>query len=133
MATAALPPGLMDTDVLIDTERGLPDAVAFFGAQFALGSVQMSAVSAMELIAGARNQAELKKVLNSISNAVVHELSAGMSRQARHWLAQYSLSHGLEFADALIGATAFHLGLPLYTKNVKHFQMLPGLNVVRPY
>jgi predicted nucleic acid-binding protein len=38
----------------------------------------------------------------------------------------------LLIADALIAATALELGLTLYTRNVRDFQMIPGL-VVRPY
>jgi predicted nucleic acid-binding protein len=133
MAAAALPPGLIDTDVLIDAERGLPDAVNFLAGQHAAAGVHFSAISAMELLVGCRNQRELQNVLQSVASATVHELSPMISRQARDWLAQFSLSHGLQIADALIAATAAEQRLPLYTKNVRHFQMLPSLSVIRPY
>ncbi len=45
----------------------------------------------------------------------------------------YFLSHGLLIPDALIAATALDQALPLYTKNVRHFQMIPLLSVTRPY
>ncbi len=35
--------------------------------------------------------------------------------------------------DALIAATAVDHNLTLYTKNTRHFQMIPQLTVVRPY
>ena len=41
--------GLIDTDILIDAMRGLPDAVAFVSALQTAGGVQISVVSAMEL------------------------------------------------------------------------------------
>lgn len=121
MATAALPLGLIDTDVLIDAERGLADAVAFLADQPSAGGIQISSVSAMELIVGCRNQQELTKVLVSLSNATICEISAAISRNARSWMRQFFLSHGLLIPDALIAATASDRHLPLYTKNVKHF------------
>jgi predicted nucleic acid-binding protein len=45
----------------------------------------------------------------------------------------FTLSHGLEIPDALIAATALELSLPLYTLNDRHFRMIPGLTVLRPY
>ena len=133
MAAAALPPGLIDTDVLIDAERGQPDAVRFLAGQQAAGGVQFSPVAAMELMVGCRNQREMQNVLKTIANATVHEVSPAISLKARDWLAQFSLSHGLQIADALIAATAAEHRLPLYSKNVRDFQMLPGLVVNRPY
>src|ERR1700686_1793399 len=37
----------------------------------------------------------------------------------------------IPFADLLIGATALEVGYTLLTVNVRHFQMIPGLSVVR--
>jgi predicted nucleic acid-binding protein len=36
----------------------------------------------------------------------------------------------IPFADLLIGATALHLGYTVGTRNLRHFQMIPGLNVI---
>ena len=55
MASASLAVGLIDTDILIDAERGHPDAIAFVTAQQAASGVRVSAMSAMELIVGSRN------------------------------------------------------------------------------
>jgi predicted nucleic acid-binding protein len=33
-------------------------------------------------------------------------------------------------ADLLIGITALHFGFPVGTRNVRHFQMIPGLQVL---
>ena len=48
-------------------------------------------------------------------------------------LHQYRLRYSLSITDALIAATALAYNETLYTKNVRHFQMIPGLTVVRPY
>jgi len=36
----------------------------------------------------------------------------------------------IPFPDLLIGATALHFGYAVGTRNLRHFQMIPGLNVV---
>lgn len=36
----------------------------------------------------------------------------------------------IDFEDLVIGATALHLGFDVATTNVKHFQRIPGLNIV---
>lgn len=133
MATAGHAPGLIDSDILIDAERGMADAVAFVVAQLAIGGTQISAVTAMELIGGCRNRRELQVVESFLARTIIHEVSPGISQQARDWLSQFCLSHGFLIPDSLIAATAYQLGVPLYTKNVRHFQMLPSLVVIRPY
>ena len=35
------------------------------------------------------------------------------------------------FADLLIGTTALHFGYAIGTRNLRHFQMIPNLNVTR--
>ena len=45
----------------------------------------------------------------------------------------FCLSHGMQIPDALIASTALQHGLPIYTENVRHFQMIPQLVVIRPY
>lgn len=37
----------------------------------------------------------------------------------------------IPFTDLLIGATALSLGYSVLTANLRHFQMIPGLSVVR--
>ena len=32
--------------------------------------------------------------------------------------------------DLIIGATALHLGFDVVTRNLRHFQAIPGLNVL---
>jgi predicted nucleic acid-binding protein len=36
----------------------------------------------------------------------------------------------IDFPDLIIGATALHLGFDVVTLNVRHFQMIPDLNIV---
>ena len=48
-------------------------------------------------------------------------------------LLTHRLSSGLNIPDWLIAATALTRSARLYTFNFKHFQVVPGLDVERPY
>lgn len=133
MASASSPPGLIDTDILIDAQRGLADAVTFLSAQQATTGVRISIISAMELIAGCRNAGELAKVQQFLQMITVLPVSAAASQLAYQLMESYFLSHGLLIPDALIAATALEQRLALYTKNLRHFQMIASLPLIRPY
>ncbi len=38
----------------------------------------------------------------------------------------------IPFEDLLIGVTALHFGYGVATRNLRHFRMIPGLNVIEP-
>jgi len=87
----------------------------------------------MELITGCSNLTELRRLDAVFESFRTIHISEEASRQALHWMKAYRLSHGLTIPDALIAATAQISGLSLYTKNTKHFQMIPLLQIIRPY
>jgi len=37
----------------------------------------------------------------------------------------------IPFGDLLIGATALELGFPVLTANLRHFRLIPGLNIIQ--
>jgi predicted nucleic acid-binding protein len=133
VAAASGAPGLTDTDILIDAARGRPDAVGFLSAQRAGTGVSISIISSMELVAGCRDAAELRQIQRFLRQVASLPVSTSISQSAYQLMEAYSLSHGLQIPDALIAATALENGLVLFTKNVRHFQMIPGLTVNRPY
>lgn len=133
MAGTINTPGLIDTDILIDATHKLPAAVAELAEQLAVGGIKMSIVSAMELIQGSRNSSELSQIQQFLRQVSVIPINAPTSQTARDLMERYFLSHGLVIPDALIGATAIENGLTLYSKNIRHYKMIPNLSVVRPY
>jgi len=56
-----------------------------------------------------------------------------VSTVALELMESFFLSHGLLIPDALIAATARENGLVLFTRNVRHYQMIGGLQARRPY
>ena len=133
MAPTSDAPGLIDSDILIDATRNFPDAKAFLDRQRAADGIRVSIVSAMELTAGCRNATELKQVQQFLERTTVLPITASVSQTAYGWMQAFFLSYGLLVPDALIAATSFEAGLVLYSKNTRHFEMLPGLRVIRPY
>jgi predicted nucleic acid-binding protein len=87
----------------------------------------------MELVQGCQSAAKPATVQKFLRQVRQLPVTAPISRRAYGFMEAFFLSHGLQIPDALIAATARERGLTLYTKNLRHFQMISGLTVVRPY
>lgn len=123
---------VLDSDIVIDALREHPQAVAWFERIHA-GDFVVSAMTAMELIEGARDAAGLRKVRAFLSTVMVHYPEEALQRKAIDLLIQLRPSHGLGHVDAIIAATALMFEAPLYSFNRKHFGVVPGLRLVEPY
>jgi predicted nucleic acid-binding protein len=133
VAAASGAAGLTDTDILIDAARGVTNAISFLNAQRTTSGLYVSIISPMELVAGCGNKAELAQVQQFLQRVTIVPVSTAASHVAYQLMESFFLSHGLLIPDALIAATALEHGLTLHTKNVRHFQMIPRLRVLRPY
>jgi predicted nucleic acid-binding protein len=121
---------LIDTDVLIWYIRGNRKA---FMAVEALDGFSISVVTYIELVQGLRNKTELntlKNFLQAKTTSILH-VTESISAAAMFLVEQHHCGHSLEFADALIAATAIGHGLPLFTANAKHYQAVKNLIVKR--
>lgn len=133
MATANPPAGLIDSTVLIDASRNHPAANQFLAAQSTAGALFISVITAMELIQGCRDARHLRATRQFLRQFRVFHPTRNTCRSAYQLLVRFTLSHGLRIPDALIAATGLARGLALYTQNLRHFQMIPGLTVIKPY
>ena len=124
--------GIIDTDVLIDAANGREEATSFLVRQQVVG-VQISIISAIELVVGCRDKVELTQTQKFIQNCTVLPVTATASRIAYQLVESFYLSHGLVLPDALIAATAIDHDLTLYTRNTRHFRMIPQLEISQPY
>ena len=119
---------IVDTDVLIWYSRGNQKAIKLLHS---FDFFSISVVTYMEIIQGVRNRGELnsfKKALG-ILNVKVIQIDELISTKAMFFVEQYSLSHSMELADALIGATAITKNLQLLTGNEKHYKYLPEISI----
>lgn len=57
------------------------------------------------------------------------KLSEEISVKAMFFVEQHYLSHSIQLADALIGATAIAYGLPVLTGIEKHYKVLKGMQI----
>src|SRR5438874_2720596 len=122
---------VVDTDVLIDVQRGHPPALAWFGGLTDLPAVPGFVV--MELIQDARNAKEVRQAIKLVAPfRIVWPTEADCTRALSDFAA-YHLSHGLGLLDALIAACALGLTATLNTFNAKHYRVVPGLVTAQPY
>lgn len=124
---------MLDTDIVVDALRDFTLAIDYLEGVEEQGDLRISRPTQMELIVGCRNRAELQRLGRFLRRFTILDLTESIGQSTVALLCQYRLSHGLLIIDALIAATALAHGETLYTKNVRHFRMIPGLRVIRPY
>ena len=122
---------LLDTDVLIDIQRGNAPALAWFSGLTELPLV--SGFVVMELIQGAQNSKQVRDVLKLVAPLPVIWPSESDCQKALADFAALHLSHGLGLLDSLVAACSVGIGAELCTFNDKHFRMIPKLKTVQPY
>jgi predicted nucleic acid-binding protein len=122
---------LLDTDVLIDIQRGHAPAITWFASLSELPSVPGFVV--MELIQDSQNKQQLSNALKLVAPLpIVWATEADLIRALSNFTT-YHLSHSLGLLDALIAACAVGQGATLCTFNVKHYRVVPGLVMAQPY
>jgi predicted nucleic acid-binding protein len=121
---------LIDTDVLIWYMRGNRKA---YDTIENLNGFSISVITYMELVQGMRNKKELNSLRQALHgwNTQLVYISEEISAKAMFFVEQHFLSHSIEIADALIGATAITYGLPLMTGNDKHYKVLNDLEIIK--
>jgi len=122
---------VLDTDILIDIQRGHPPAVAWFNSLPDLPSVPGLVV--MELVQDAHNSRQVRQALKLVAPLPVLWPSEAGCNQALSHFAAYHLSDGLGLIDSLIAACAIGPSAALCTFNVKHYRVVPGLRIEQPY
>ncbi len=122
---------IVDTDVLIDFLRGLPQAPAVIKEQLASGSLAISVIRIAELEAVLRD-GERSSLDAFIGLMQCFDVSEPVARTACAYVRRYGKSHGSLLPDALIAATADHHDGKLMTLNRKHYPMR-DIELLIPY
>jgi tRNA(fMet)-specific endonuclease VapC len=122
---------LLDTDVLIDIQRGRPQALEWFSQLTELPSIP--GLVAMELIQGAQNTQQVRDALKLVAPLpIVWPTEADCARALSDFAALH-LTQGLGLLDSLIASCALGNSATLCTFNIKHFRMVSGLIIEAPY
>jgi predicted nucleic acid-binding protein len=116
---------LLDTDILVDFFRGHSKAVAFVNDHSA--RIILSSIVVAELYAGVKGDAEQAALDNFVSLFRVVPVSTEISKAGGLYKRDYSKSHGVGLADAILVATAEAENAELKTLNTKHYPMLKDL------
>ena len=117
---------VIDTDVLIWYMKGNKNAYKTIEDS---KNFYISVVTYMELVQGMRDKNEHNKLRRALHlwNSKILYISEEISVKAMFFVEQHYLSHSIQLADALIGATAIAHGLPILTGNDKHYKILKDL------
>jgi len=119
---------IIDTDVLIWYMKGNEKAYEVIERS---NTLFISVVTYMELVQGMRNKTELITLRKALLgwNAQILYITEEISAKAMFYVEQHYLSHSIQLADALIGATAIAYGYPLLTANDKHYKVLKDVQI----
>jgi len=121
---------LVDTDVIIWYMRGNKNAYEVLNKN---KGFKISVVTYMELVQGMRNKQELtllRKALKNWETKIIY-ITEEISSKAMFYVEQHYLSHSVQLADALIGATVVAHGEFLVSGNVKHYKIVKEINLTK--
>ncbi len=132
---------ILDSSVAITAERRKLSVESLLAAiRGIVGSTEiaLSVVSIMELEHGiwrakdaGRANRRRQFVEDLIRSVPVYPITTELARKAgRIDAEQQEKGVCIAFPDLLIGVTALELGYAVGTANLRHFRMIPGLNVV---
>jgi hypothetical protein len=122
----------LDTDVLIDCQRGLPAAEAWLKTA-ADQTFSIPGIVAMELVVGCRNKDDLRITQVLLNKFQIIWPTSNEIAQAFDLLTTYRLEFGVSIPDCIIAAMTLNHKVKLYTFNRKHYRMFPGLVIQEPY
>ena len=132
---------ILDSSVVIAAERRGHSVLEILEQiQMARGEhdIALSVVSIAELMHGVyrtKSDSDKNRRLAFIdrlcSDVTVHPITVEIARIiGRIEGEQAAIGNIIAFEDLAIGATALHLGFDVATHNLRHFQRIPGLNVI---
>lgn len=119
---------IIDTDVLIWDLRGNQRARETIARNVPFS---VSVITWMEIIQGMRDKSELRTFLRQMQlwSVTILQIDRDISSRAMFYVEEFFLSHRMELADALIGATAVQNNEILLTGNGRHYRHLPNIQL----
>jgi predicted nucleic acid-binding protein len=122
---------LLDTDILIDIQRGHAPAIAWFASLSEIPNIPGFVV--MELIQDSQNKQQVRKALQLVAPLPVIWPTETDCAHALSDFTVYHLSNNVGLIDALIAACAVGRNATLCTFNIKHYRVIPNLKMEQPY
>lgn len=119
---------LCDTNIIIELYKNNSIIVSKLKS-VGQENIAISIITSGELIYGAINKHELKRINEDIDYLHVLHIDQEIGELMLQLLNQYSLSHNLSLPDGLIAATSIVKKMPLYTLNKKDFKYIEGIDL----
>jgi tRNA(fMet)-specific endonuclease VapC len=120
---------IFDTNILIELYRGNV-AVREKIQHIKPDVFYVSSITVAEFTVGAKNKDDLKTIETQLSKYTPIPINTEISDIFIDLFKTFTLKHRPGIADTLIAATALYYHLPLYTLNKKHFQYIPGIELI---
>jgi tRNA(fMet)-specific endonuclease VapC len=124
---------IADTDVLVDFLKGSGEAERI-SIELNTGRLCVTAVTAFELWAGAKNPQQAAMVESLIAALTVLPLDYSSAKRAAEISRSLSLAGtAIGMADSLIAGIALDRNAILITRNRRYYQSVPGLKLSGQY
>jgi len=131
---------ILDTDVIIDYLKRRPDPDSknvFHAIKMEKLTAHMTSITVFELCRGARLSPEPERALEEVKVLQGYLNVLPFNGETAETASEICVSlekkgEPLEIRDLFIGATARTHGFPLTTRNIKHFERIPGLQAITP-
>lgn len=124
---------LVDTDVVIDFLNGFEPQASAVEKLLIEHRLSLAVISVFELCAGVTGKRRIAIIDRFVRNVTVFEIG---TQEAKKAASMYTDLKGkgrlVSNSDLLIAAVAVSNGVPLYTRNVGHFDRIEGLTLWDP-
>jgi len=124
---------LLDTSIVVDLLRDHPPAVAWLVEQQEDNDLGVPPSVWLEIIDGVQNLKAQRKAIELLRRFERIPMAPEDFDWAIEQALRFRLSHNVDVMDCLIAAPSHRLEMPLYTRNVKHFQRILGDAARDPY
>jgi predicted nucleic acid-binding protein len=122
---------LIDTDVLIDSLKGIKEAKDLFRTKDI--DLYCSILSKKELLSkSGLRESERRRIIDLLSRIKVLKIDDDISKKYSFLMKKYGESSDL-IVDYIIAATAWSKKLPLLTRNRKHFARIQEITLGPEY
>ncbi len=119
---------LCDTNIIIELFKGDTSTIAHV-EKIGIENISISVITEMELLFGALNNNELRKIKKYLSSLEIVHVDMIISETAVGLIEKYSKSHHLQIPDSIIAATSLVYGMELFTYNIKDFKYIKNLKL----
>jgi len=120
---------IFDTNILIELYRGnlaVKEEIEGIKANV----FYVSSITVAEFMVGAKDKADFMKIEKQLSKYTAIPINTDITDIFIDLFRTLTLSYRPGIADTLIAATALYYHLPVYTHNKKHFQFIPGIELI---